>query len=144
MVQISYEPEETTHARLAEIFKKSEIKHLNGIWSFQENPRDNFPSCVKPEALAIVLDETTCSQLVLADPQVQEEIFKLFCIHFPDNADNSGFVGWLASLIKKETGSGVFVTCGYNAKRGGIFDYWGYPPKIEPQVKALLDKLAKA
>jgi len=44
--------------------------------------------------------------------------------------DNSGFVGWLATHMKRSLGTGVFVVCGQNSARGGIFDYWGCPYAI--------------
>ncbi|MGI5346709.1 DUF6196 family protein [Streptomyces sp. CA-250714] len=44
--------------------------------------------------------------------------------HFPAAADNSGFVGWLASELKDQLGTGVAVLCGYNSAQGGIYDYW--------------------
>jgi len=54
----------------------------------------------------------------------------VYTFHFDNGADNSGFVGWLASLLKRELGTGVFVTCGQNSNRGGIFDYWGSPAEL--------------
>ena len=33
-----------------------------------------------------------------------------------------------------EFGSGVFVVCGQNTNKGGIFDYWGCPMEIETKV----------
>ena len=43
--------------------------------------------------------------------------------------DNSGFVGWLVSHLKAALGTGV-VVCGFNSRRGGVFDYWCVPEKI--------------
>jgi hypothetical protein len=55
--------------------------------------------------------------------------------------DDSGFVGWLSSLVKATTGSGVFVVCGHNQQRGGVFDYYGVPRPAVEQVRELLDRL---
>jgi hypothetical protein len=65
----------------------------------------------------------------------------LWSFHFPTDAPNSGFVGWLASLIKERTGSGVFVVCGYDAERGGVYDHWGCPVAAAAEVLKLLDEL---
>ena len=58
----------------------------------------------------------------------------IFSFHFDGCTDNSGFVGWLASHLKTKLGTGLFVTCGQNTKRGGIFDYWGCPSELEDKV----------
>ncbi|MFC5235901.1 DUF6196 family protein [Pseudonocardia zijingensis] len=36
------------------------------------------------------------------------------------DADDSGFVGWLASRIKAATGSGLFVVCGQNQETASL------------------------
>lgn len=69
------------------------------------------------------------------------EPFGLFRFHFPPGVDNSGFVGWLATRLKRELGTGVFVVCGQNSKRGGIFDYWGYPATLRDDVRRIIDAL---
>jgi len=56
--------------------------------------------------------------------------------HFPAGLDNSGFVGWLASHLKRQFGTGVVVICGQNSARGGIFDYWACPFAIADPVLA--------
>ncbi len=63
-----------------------------------------------------------------------DEQFGLFRFHFPPGADNSGFVGWLATHFKNRFGTGVFVTCGQNQSDGGIFDYWGVPKTLAAEV----------
>ncbi len=46
------------------------------------------------------------SYLIPMENEVSEN-FKIFSFHFKDGLDNSGFVGWLASKIKEELGSGL-------------------------------------
>lgn len=72
------------------------------------------------------------------------ELFAVWRFHFPAGADNSGFVGWLASHLKTLFGTGVFVVCGQNSADGGIFDYWGCPWALRDQVFAELDRLTSA
>jgi len=71
----------------------------------------------------------------------REEKFVVFSFHFAANLDNSGFVGWLASHLKAEIGTGVLVVCGQNTERGGIFDYWGAPLSVADQVIAEIRNL---
>jgi hypothetical protein len=40
--------------------------------------------------------------------------------------------------MKKKLGTGVFVVCGQNSNKGGIYDYWGCPLEIQ---NAFLDEL---
>lgn len=78
--------------------------------------------------------------LKAAGPDATES-FGLFSFHFRDGLDNSGFVGWLASTLKRELGTGVFVVCGQNSRRGGIFDYWAVPVAMRSSVVRLLYQL---
>jgi hypothetical protein len=80
------------------------------------------------------------SQLVPCDDPA-EELFGLFRFHFPAGVDNSGFVGWLASLLKERFGTGVFVTCGQNKDEGGIYDYWGCPFDLRIPITAYVRDL---
>jgi endonuclease III len=94
---------------------------------------DQFPAQLQLEALAFVKDEDVWSALVpTADPAAEQ--FVVFSFHFTPGLDNSGFVGWLAAHIKATVGSGVFVVCGSNAVRGGIFDYWGAPKSVAEAI----------
>jgi hypothetical protein len=65
----------------------------------------------------------------------------LFRFHFPASIDNSGSVGWLATILKTELGTGVFVTCGSNRLDGGIFDYWGIPDALRERGFAVVRQL---
>ena len=130
---ISYETLEQTNRRLLDVIKRAEMKTFDGSYTFSEFPGSRFPSAVSKDAIALVRDGEVWSQLVPStDSKV--ELFKIFCFHFEDGLDNSGFVGWLASHIKVKIGTGLFVICGYNAERGGIFDYWGCPAEVGDKV----------
>ncbi|MCQ8240036.1 DUF6196 family protein [Rhizosaccharibacter radicis] len=132
MVDISVEADHEIEARLLRVIGLATLTAYPVPYMFQEFPLDAFPGAVSPEALALVRDDQLWSQLVPADGR--GEAFTLFRFHFPDGVDNSGFVGWLASILKRRFGSGVFVSCGHNAGRGGIYDYWGVPVAIGPDV----------
>lgn len=133
MVDISIELEAETDARLRLVMQQIDLKVLRRPYAFREFSLTAFPASADPAALAFVRDDKTWSQLVESDGS-EAETFTVFRVHFPVGVDNSGFVGWLASLLKKHFGTGVFVTCGYNSKQGGIYDYWGVPTALGPQV----------
>jgi hypothetical protein len=98
-----------------------------------------FATRARSDALALVRDDAVWSQL--APSNGPGERFRIFRFHFPEGIDNSGFVGWLASRLKLEFGTGVFVTCGQNSGDGGIFDYWGVPEMLGDVVTAYVSKL---
>ncbi len=133
MVNISRETDAQIEARLRTVIQQSRLDILPGAWAFEEFPRSEFARKANADALALVRDETVWSQLVPCRSS-QAEKFGVFCFHFPEGADNSGFVGWLASHLKRKFGTGVFVTCGQNTQDGGIFDYWGCPATLQNQV----------
>lgn len=133
MVQISHETYEQTEQRLLTVLAQSDFKIYAGSYSFEEFPLADFHVKVSQDALAIVRDDKVWSQLIYSD-DASKELFKVFSFHFDECSDNSGFVGWLASHLKVKLGTGVFVTCGQNSDRGGIFDYWGCPLELAKEV----------
>lgn len=135
---ISTETQEQIENRLKRVIQAADLKIYDGEYYFKEVPIDKFQ--FEEKALAIVRDEEVWSFLI-PSKNAESENFKLFSFHFEDGLDNSGFVGWLASEIKRELGTGVFVVCGQNTGRGGIFDYWGCPLEIAEKVIELVQQL---
>lgn len=135
---ISTETQEQTENRLIKVIQTANLKIYDREYYFKEVPIDKFQ--FEEQALAIVRDEEVWSFLIPSS-NAESENFKLFSFHFKDGLDNSGFVGWLASKIKRELGTGVFVVCGQNTGKGGIFDYWGCPIEIADEVLALVQQL---
>lgn len=142
MVSISTESAEQIEARLVEVISEAEFVVHDGFWQFEESAD---PPVLTAEVLAVVRDEDVWSSLVPAPADTSRstaaERFGLFSFHFPHAADNSGFVGWLASHLKHELGTGVFVVCGSNTSRGGIFDYWGCPDSLLDEAVAVVERL---
>lgn len=133
MVNISRETSEQTEQRLRRVITAARLHIYPGTYAFTEFPLDWFPGAARADALALVRDDNVWSQLVPSDG-THDERFGLFRFHFPAGADNSGFVGWLATHLKNRFGTGVFVTCGQNQSDGGIFDYWGVPETLAQEV----------
>jgi Family of unknown function (DUF6196) len=141
MVSISIETAEKSRLRLEKVMSQASLKTYDGIWTFEDFPLSEFPNQVGADALALVRDDQVWSQLVPWSGSGEK--FHIFRFQFPSDADNSGFVGWLASIFKNKLGTGVFVTCGSNNTNGGIFDYWGVPVELAAECKALLNELMK-
>lgn len=135
---ISTETPEQTDVRLREVIRAASFKLYEAPYAFEEMSLEDFRAAA--DTLALVRDDNVWSALIPATAEAAET-FTLFRFHFQPGFDNSGFVGWLATLIKREIGTGVFVTCGQNSTQGGIFDYWGCPVAVSEQVVALIHKL---
>jgi hypothetical protein len=134
---VSCETPEQTDRRLRRVAAATDIQVLDGEWWFEEFAHDQFADRLRSDAIALVRDRDGWSQLVPAltgDRPIER--FRLWCCHFPAELDNSGFVGWLATRIKRKTGSGIFVVCGQNGDRGGIYDYAGCPAGVADVVLA--------
>jgi len=142
MVDILRETVEEAECRLRRVITKARLRIYPCMYAFQEFPLDQFPGAVRANALALVRDDNVWSQLVPSD-DTRQELFGIFRFHFPAGADNSGFVGWLATHLKQRFGTGVFVTCGQNQADGGIFDYWGVPAVLADAVFEELSQLVQ-
>lgn len=133
MVQISRETTEETEIRLLSVLAQADFVVYEGTYTFEEFPLASFKTRARQDALALVRDTEVWSQLIPSTDNAQE-LFSVFSFHFDGCSDNSGFVGWLANHLKQELGTGVFVTCGQNSTRGGIFDYWGCPAELKNEA----------
>ncbi|QVW26901.1 hypothetical protein KJF94_14840 [Pseudomonas hormoni] len=140
MVNVSHETAGDTERRLLRVTTQARVRFYPGTFAFLEFPLSSFPEAANSDALALIRDDVVWSQLVPCD-DVTQELFGVFRFHFPLGADNSGFVGWLATRLKQRYGTGVFVTCGQHREDGGIFDYWGVPADLTPEVFAEIQAL---
>ncbi|MDE3720129.1 DUF6196 family protein [Nocardiopsis sp. N85] len=137
MVSISHESPVESEARLRAVLRATDIEHLPGVWCFRR-----FTGAPPEKAVATVRDADGWCALLPAVEEVPEP-FGLTLSTFPPGIDNSGYVGWLSTTVKRRTGSGVFVVCGDNPARGGIFDYLGYPLEAAESVRSLIDDLRR-
>ena len=141
-MHLSHETPEQTETRLRQVIRDATLHVFPGTHRFVPLGLADFPSRARADALAFVRDDALWSQLLPAEEGPSRYV--LFRFHFPDGGDNSGFVGWLASLIKRETGAGTFVVCGENPARGGIFDLWGVDLSVGAEVLSLVRRLRDA
>jgi Family of unknown function (DUF6196) len=141
-MHLSHETPAQTDARLRRVIREATLHVFPGTYRFVPLGLTDFPSRARADAQAFVRDDETWSQLVPVDEGPSGYV--LFRFHFPEGVDNSGFIGWLASLIKRQTGAGTFVVCGENPARGGIFDLWGVDLPIGAEVLSLVRTLRGA
>jgi hypothetical protein len=79
---------------------RSGFRVYDGTYTFEEFPLEQLPFAFNQQALAIVRDDMIWSQLVPSTDQ-SKDLFKIFSFHFDNCPDNSEFVGWLATYLKK-------------------------------------------
>lgn len=137
MVSISQERPVESERRLRAVLRTTQLVHLPEAWCFQRIASDPPVG-----AIATVRDVDGWCALVPATEDSGER-FGLTMSTFAPHIDNSGYIGWLATVVKHRLGSGVFVICGDNPRRGGIFDYLGYPLEVADTVRALIDELRR-
>jgi len=144
MVSVSRESVRETERRLRQVIAQAEFEVLPGIWSFVETPAVGPPE-FDSNTLAIVRDgHSWCALQPHTGGDDSDETFGVFSFHFPSGVDNSGFVGWLATHLKRDLGTGVFVICGSNRERGGIYDYWGCPSQLLGEAVGVIRGLVGA
>lgn len=137
---VSRESPDEIDERLQGVMGQADLKVYEQPYLFEESSMED--GCIPDEdALAFVRDDEVWSRLVPAAPNAEGELFRIFRFHFPEDIDNSGFVGWLAAHLKASLGTGVFVVCGQNSGHGGIFDYWGCPWEAGDEVLAEVTRL---
>ena len=136
----SQETPEQTRNRLWRVISQAEFMIFEGAYAFEEFPLPELARHIRNDALAFVRDDEVWSQLV-PSRDTSKELFNIFRFHFVQGLDNSGFVGWLATHLKENLGTGVFVICGQNNNRGGIFDYWGCPAQLGNEVQQVIENL---
>lgn len=132
-MDISHESPSETEQRLRRVIATADLYVFPDDFTFVEQDIESFPANLASQAIALVRDRDVWSALAPAQKTTVER-FVVFRFYFERGLDNSGFVGWLATHFKRSLGTGVFVVCGQNSDRGGIFDYWGAPASLRADV----------
>lgn len=136
MVDVMNETPRQVHAKLCRVFSKATVCHEGMyVWREVSEPPSGFPL---DGILAYVKGQLTSSVLV-PSPHHEPDRLHVTRINFTSDQDNSGFGGWLATLLKSKLGTGVAVVCGYESANGGVFDYWCIPEEISVSAVKLLE-----
>jgi hypothetical protein len=145
MVQVSAEVPAQSEARLRAVMRHCTVDWLPGTWVFREGAEAETADAAQA-AFARVSDEGRVSALMPGGSDgsggSDGEVFAVFRVILPAGVDDSGFVGWFAGAVKAATGSGLFVICGYDRRRGGIYDYYGVPQGVAGEVRRVVTALA--
>jgi hypothetical protein len=135
------------HKRLCSVIAAARFEALSQAYAWQQVSKSSrFPA----KALAVVRDGSTWCALTPASPDAMGA-YRILVFHFAEGLNASGFVAWLAGIMKKKVGTGVMVVCGFDARATpalwqtslGLFDYWGCPWGRGDEVVALMERLRR-
>ena len=142
------ETPEQMHNRLIAVIAAARFEPLPQPYAWQRvDTLLKLPS----GALASVRDSSTWYALAPVSPEAAGA-YRILVFHFAEGTNASGFVAWLAGLMKTEVGSPAMVVCGFDARATpalwetsqSLFDYWGCPWACGEDVIALVERLRRA
>jgi hypothetical protein len=141
------ESAEQMHKRLCGVIAAARFEVLSQPYAWQPVSE---PSRLPADALAMVRDGSSWYALTSVAPKAAEA-YRILVFHFAEGSNASGFVAWLAGIMKKQAGTGAMVVCGFDARATpalwqtslGLFDYWGCPWGRGDEVAALVQRLRR-
>lgn len=134
------------HARLCGVIAAAQFDVLAQAYAWQPLTGPQLPA----DALATVRDGAAWYALAPVSSDVAGA-YRVVAFHFAEGSNASGFVAWLANLMKRDAGTGAMVVCGFDARATpalwqtslGLFDYWGCPWSKGDDVIALIERLRR-
>jgi hypothetical protein len=141
------ETAEQMHKRLCSVIAAARFEALSQAYAWQQVSKSSrFPA----NALAVVRDGSAWCALTPV-PSDATGAYRILVFHFAEGSNASGFVAWLAGLMKKEVETGVMVVCGFDTRATpalwqtslGLFDYWGCPWSRGDEAVALVERLRR-
>jgi hypothetical protein len=141
------ESAEQMHERLCGAIAAARFEALSQPYAWQQVSQ---PLQLPTNALAAVRDGSAWYALAPV-PLDATGAYRILVFHFAEGSNASGFVAWLAALMKKEAGTGAMVVCGFDARATpalwqtslGLFDYWGCPWGRGDEVVTLVERLRR-
>jgi hypothetical protein len=141
------ETDSEMHDRLCGVLAASRFDVLPQPYAWQEIK--GTPS-LPATALAVVRDGPAWYALAPVASGTAGA-YRILTFHFAEGSNASGFVAWLAALMKKEAATGAMVVCGFDARATsalwqtslGLFDYWGCPWDRGDTVIGLIERLRR-
>ena len=141
------ETPEEVHARLGGVIARARFTVLAEPHAWQPLGRS---APLPAGAIAVVRDGESWAALVPTATDAAGA-YRIFAFHFAEGTNASGFVAWLAGLMRSEVGTGAMVVCGFDARASaalwqtslGLFDYWGCPWAKGDAVIALVERLRR-
>jgi hypothetical protein len=140
------ETAEQMHKRLCGVIAAARFQVLPQPHAWEPIGEPRLPA----DALAMVRDGS-CWYALTPVPSNAAGAYRILVFHFAEGSNASGFVAWLAGLMKTEVGTGAMVVCGFDARATpalwqtslGLFDYWGCPWGRGDDVAALVERLRR-
>ena len=141
------ESSEQIHERLCRVIAAARFEVLSEPYAWQPVSQS---SQLPANALAAVRDGTAWYALMPVPPDATGA-YRILVFHFAEGSNASGFVAWLAGLMRKEAATGAMVVCGFDARATpalwqtslGLFDYWGCSWDRGDEVAALVRRLRR-
>ena len=141
------ESSEQMHERLCGVIAAARFEALSQPYAWQALSQ---PSQLPTDALAAVRDGSAWYALAPVPPDAIGA-YRILVFHFAEGSNASGFVAWLAGLMRKEAATGAMVVCGFDARATpalwqtslGLFDYWGCSWDRGDEVAALVQRLRR-
>jgi hypothetical protein len=142
------ETSQQMHERLSDVIAKSRFEALSVPYAWQAIADSRQ---VPDGALAAVRDGHAWYALAPSNRDTKGN-YRVFSFHFAEGTNASGFVAWLAGLMRDDAGTGALVVCGFDARDKpalwqtsfGLFDYWGCPWSKGEAVMILIERLRRA
>jgi hypothetical protein len=141
------ESAEKMHKRLCSVIAAARFEALSQPYAWQKVSKSSrFPAT----ALAVVRDGSAWYALTPVPPDATGA-YRILVFHFAESSNASGFVAWLAGIMKKKVGTGALVVCGFDARATsalwqtslGLLAYWGCPWGQGEEVVALVERLRR-
>ena len=141
------ETDSEMHARLCGVLAAAGFEVLHQPYAWQEI--EGTPG-LPATALAVVRDGSAWYALTPVAGGTAGA-YRILMFHFAEGSNASGFVAWLAALMKKEAATGAMVVCGFDARATaalwqtslGLFDYWGCPWERGDNVINLVERIRR-
>jgi hypothetical protein len=105
---------EQMHKRLCSVIAAARFEVLSQPYAWEQVSE---PSRLPANALAVVRDGSAWYALTSV-PANAKGAYRILVFHFAEGLNASGFVAWLAGIMRKEAGTGVMVVCGFDGCRG--------------------------
>src|SRR5262249_12510349 len=102
---------EQMHKRLCSVIAAARFEVLSQPYAWEQVSE---PSRLPANALAVVRDGSAWYALTSV-PANAKGAYRILVFHFAEGLNASGFVAWLAGIMKNEAGTGVMVVCGFDA-----------------------------
>jgi hypothetical protein len=142
------ETAEQMHDRLVDVIARARFRALSEPYAWQPLTKTEW---IAEGALAAVKDGEAWYALAPA-ARGATGTYRVLVFHFAEGTNASGFVTWLARLMKQDAETGAMVVCGFDARGTpalwqtslGLFDYWGCPWSKGDEVIALVERLRRS